>query len=67
MIDVHIPTTDRRELVLTRYTQPEVDYHLRAGHGLFEPLAGHAVDAAFGRGGDDLVAPLRLEPFLLVK
>jgi hypothetical protein len=23
MIDVHIPTTDGRELVLTRYTQPE--------------------------------------------
>jgi hypothetical protein len=23
MIDVHVPTTDRRELVLTRYTEPE--------------------------------------------
>jgi len=23
MIDVHVPTTDGRELVLTRYTQPE--------------------------------------------
>jgi hypothetical protein len=23
MIDVHLPTTDGRELVLTRYTQPE--------------------------------------------
>jgi hypothetical protein len=23
MIDVHVPTTDGRELMLTRYTQPE--------------------------------------------
>jgi hypothetical protein len=23
MIDMHVPTTDGRELVLTRYTQPE--------------------------------------------
>ena len=23
MIDVHVPTTDRRELTLTRYTEPE--------------------------------------------
>ena len=36
----------------------EVDHHLRAGHGLFEALAGDAVDAAFGRGRDDLVAAL---------
>jgi hypothetical protein len=28
MIDVHIPTTDRRELVLTRYTQPEPELQL---------------------------------------
>jgi hypothetical protein len=28
MIDVHVPTTDGRELVLTRYTQPEPDLHL---------------------------------------
>src|SRR5436189_1740167 len=28
------------------------------GHGLLEPLAGDAVDTAFGRGGDDLVAAL---------
>src|SRR5947207_15821758 len=35
-----------------------IDHHLRAGHGLFEPLAGDGVDAAFGRGGDDLVAAL---------
>jgi len=25
MIDVHIPTTDGRELQLTRYTQPEAE------------------------------------------
>ena len=28
MIDVHIPTTDGRELQLTRYTQPEPDLML---------------------------------------
>jgi hypothetical protein len=36
----------------------EVDHHLRAGHGLLEALAGDGVDAAVGRGGDDLVAAL---------
>ena len=28
MIDVHIPTTDDRELQLTRYTQPEPELTL---------------------------------------
>jgi len=28
MIDVHVPTTDGRELVLTRYTQPDADLRL---------------------------------------
>lgn len=28
MIDVHLPTTDGREIVLTRYTQPEADQRL---------------------------------------
>jgi transposase len=28
MIDVHIPTTDGRELMLTRYTQPESELKL---------------------------------------
>ena len=28
MIDVHLPTTDGREIVLTRYTQPESDLKL---------------------------------------
>jgi hypothetical protein len=28
MVDVHIPTTDRRELMLTRYTQPEPELQL---------------------------------------
>lgn len=28
MIDVHVPTTDGRELVLTRYTQPEPELQL---------------------------------------
>jgi hypothetical protein len=36
----------------------EVDHHLRASQGPFKPLAGDGVDAALGRGGDDLVAAL---------
>jgi hypothetical protein len=36
----------------------EIDHHLRAGYRRFEPLAGDGVDAAFGRGGDHLVAAL---------
>ena len=28
MIDVHLPTTDDRELILPRYTQPEKDLQL---------------------------------------
>src|SRR5262245_26698999 len=28
MIDVHVPTTDGRELMLTRYTEPEPDLEL---------------------------------------
>jgi hypothetical protein len=28
MIDMHVPTTDGRELILTRYTQPEPDLKL---------------------------------------
>ena len=28
MIDVHIPTTDRREIILTRYTEPEPELRL---------------------------------------
>jgi len=28
MIDVHLPTTDRRELMLTRYTEPEPELKL---------------------------------------
>ena len=31
MIDVHLPTTDGRELVLTRYTQPEPELLLLIG------------------------------------
>ena len=28
MVDVHVPTTDGRELVLSRYTQPEPDHRM---------------------------------------
>ena len=28
MIDVHLPTTDQREVILTRYTQPEADQRI---------------------------------------
>ncbi len=32
MIDVHLPTTDGREIVLTRYTQPEPELQLLIDH-----------------------------------
>jgi len=32
IIDVHVPTTDGRELVLTRYTEPEPDQRLLLSH-----------------------------------
>jgi transposase len=28
MVDVHVPTTDGRELILSRYTQPEMDHRM---------------------------------------
>ena len=28
MVDVHVPTTDGRELVMSRYTQPEADHRM---------------------------------------
>jgi len=31
MIDVHVPTTDGREIVLTRYTDPEPELKLLLG------------------------------------
>jgi len=31
MIDVHVPTTDGRELVLTRYTEPQPELALLLG------------------------------------
>ena len=41
MVDVHLPTTDGRELVLSRYTQPEPEHRMLAG-----PLAAEAARAA---------------------
>jgi len=32
MLDVHLPTTDARELVLTRYTEPDADLRLLLAH-----------------------------------
>jgi hypothetical protein len=28
MVDVHVPTTDGRELILSRYTQPEAEHRM---------------------------------------
>jgi hypothetical protein len=28
MVDVHIPTTDGRELIMSRYTQPEAEHRM---------------------------------------
>ena len=36
MIDVHVPTTDGRELLLTRYTQPEPELQLLIGQLKFQ-------------------------------
>jgi hypothetical protein len=48
----------QHRLVFKRGRIGEVDYHLGAGHGFFDALPGDGVDAAIGRGGDDLVAAL---------
>ena len=32
MLDVHVPTTDGRELVLTRHTEPDADLRLLLAH-----------------------------------
>src|SRR5215475_14345668 len=48
----------QHRLVFKRGRIGEVDHHLRAGQDLFESFAGDGVDAAVGRGGDDLVAAL---------
>src|SRR5215469_14362982 len=48
----------QNRLVFERGRIGEVDHHLRAGHGLREPLASDAVDSAFRRSGDGLVAAL---------
>jgi hypothetical protein len=32
MVDVHLPTTDGRDLILSRYTQPEPEHRLLLDH-----------------------------------
>jgi hypothetical protein len=39
MIDVHLPTTDDRELLLTRYTEPELELNLLLKKLKLEPPA----------------------------
>src|SRR5262245_55554062 len=48
----------QHRLVFERGRVGEVDHHLRTGQGLLEPLASDGVDAAMGRGGEDLVSAL---------
>lgn len=62
MIDVHLPTTDGRELILSRYTQPEADLQLLlARMKLVLPaqpppkISGAAAAAVTLRGEDLLV------------
>lgn len=62
MIDVHLPTTDGRELILSRYTQPEADLQLLlARMKLVLPaqpppkISGAAAAATTLRGEDLLV------------
>jgi hypothetical protein len=45
----------RHCLILKRGRIGEVDYYLRAGDGLFEPLAGDGVDARVWRRGNCLM------------
>ena len=44
MIDVHIPTTDGRELTLTRYTQPEAELKLLIAATEDDPAAAAATE-----------------------
>jgi hypothetical protein len=48
----------QHRLVFKRRRIGEVDHHLCARQGRLEALAGDGVDAAIGRGGDDVVAGL---------
>src|SRR5215472_8585328 len=48
----------QHRLVFERGRVREVDHDLRARDGFFDALAGDRVDAAIGRGGDDLVTSL---------
>jgi hypothetical protein len=48
----------QHRLIFKRGRIGEVDHHLRAGHGLLEPLAGDGIDARVRRGADDLAAAL---------
>ena len=51
MIDVHLPTTDGREIVLTRYTQPEPELQLLINQlKLSLPLAAAAQNCRRGFG-----------------
>ena len=47
MIDVHLPTTDGRELVLTRYTEPKPELSLLLNKLKLElPAPGPSLSAA---------------------
>jgi hypothetical protein len=62
MIDVHLPTTDGRELLLTRYTQPEPGLHWchECRRGYSAPVEGplNAVENRY----DETTLPKRGRP-----
>ena len=57
MVDVHVPTTDGRELVLSRYTQPEVELRM-----LLDQLELELPDNPRRRSPPDRPVPLRPPP-----
>ena len=46
MLDVHLPTTDGRDVILTRYTQPERELQVVAGPIEIETTGTTAADGS---------------------
>ena len=55
MVDVHVPTTDGRELVLSRYTQPEAEHRMLLDSS--RTAAARATPAEDHRQAQDAMSP----------
>jgi hypothetical protein len=42
MVDVHLPTTDGRTIILSRYTEPEPDHRLARATAASDHIGWHA-------------------------